>query len=119
MTPPCKFCQKDTVYVPLQVSPKHKFEVHYCYGCQAEFVDHKIDYGKVIHLYTTINTRMYRWSLMEDEDGYNGHLWYIGEPGEPGIRPNRKVKIIKTFSCPPEITPENIERKIRIMLLFL
>jgi len=56
---------------------------------------------------------------MEDIDGYAGSLWYIGEPGEPGVRPNRKLKMLKTFSNPPEVTPENVERKIRFMLLFL
>ena len=56
---------------------------------------------------------------MEDVDGYSGSLWYIGEPGEPGIRPNRKVKILGTFAYPPEINPGNVERKIRFMLLFL
>ena len=116
---PCRFCQKAADYVPLQVSPKHRFEVHYCFNCQAEFVDHKIDCGKTVHLYTSISNRMYRWSIMEDIDGYAGSLWYIGEPGEPGVRPNRKLKMLKTFSNPPEVTPENVERKIRFMLLFL
>jgi hypothetical protein len=114
----CKFCQKDTVYVPLQVK-KWTFEVHYCYDCAAEFVDHKIDYGKTVHLYTTVNDRMYRWSILEDIDGYVGHLWYIAEPGEPGIKPNRKLKLLKTFHEPPEIVPENVARKISIMLVFL
>lgn len=121
MTLQCKFCQKDAVYVPLVIkggrgdSKYHTFDVRYCYECAAEYVD----WGGItsIHLYTTINSRMYRWSI--EDGGTLARLWYIGEPGEPGVRANRKLKLVKSFKETPQITPENIERKLRFMLLFL
>lgn len=115
----CKFCQKETVYVPLVIkggngdNKYHTFEVHYCYDCKAEYV--KWSGSDTIHLYATINTRMYRWSI----NGGDAYLWYVGEPGEPGVRPNRKLKLVKSFREFPPITPQNIERKLRFMLLFL
>ena len=115
----CQFCQQETVYVPLQVSEKHTFIVHYCYACQAEYVDHKTDNGLTVSLYTTIGNRLYRWMIMQDDDGPVGHLWHIGEPGIPGQRPNRKVKLLKTFHTPPNIIPSNVEKKLRFILLFL
>lgn len=118
MTLLCKFCQKDTAYVPLQVKTR-KFEVHYCYDCSAEYVE----YGdtKAIHIYTVISNRMYRWSINEiTEQPDYGTIWYVGEPGEPGIRPNKKMKMLKSFTdYLPHITPNNIQSKLRFMLLFL
>jgi len=122
MTLLCKFCQEEAAYVPLIIKGGngdnnfHTFDVHYCYNCAAEYV--KWSSSNSIHLYTIINTRTYRWTL--NEGGATAYLWYVGEPGEPGVRPNRKMKLVKTFSEHfPPITPENIERKLRFMLLFL
>lgn len=125
MTPPCKFCAKETVYVPLIIKGGngdksfHKFDVHYCYNCAAEYV--KFGDANSIHIYTTINNKMYRWSVNDIESHPQlGTIWYIGEPGEPGVRTNRKLKLLKSFHGNfPQITPENIERKLRFMLLFL
>ncbi len=120
MTLLCKFCSKDTVYVPLQVS-RRKFEVHYCYDCSAEYVNYGDGEAKAVHLYITMSNKMYRWSVDEDEDHTQfGRIWYVGEPGVPGERPNRKMKMLKSFNQYfPSITPENIERKLRFILLFL
>jgi hypothetical protein len=118
MTLPCKFCSKDTAYVPLQVS-KRKFDVHYCYNCSAEYVSYS-DTSSV-HIYTIINNKMYRWSVnsITEQSDY-GTIWYVGEPGIPGERPNRKMKMLKSFDTYlPNITPENIVNKLRFMLLFL
>lgn len=122
MTLNCKFCQKETVYVPLIIKGGngdksfHTFDVHYCYECAAEYV--KWSGSNAIHLYTTINTRMYRWSITDK--GGSSYLWYVGEPGEPGVRPNHKLKMLKSFKENfLSITPENIERKLRFILLFL
>lgn len=120
--PPCKFCQKETVYVPLVIkggngdSNYHTFDVHYCYDCHAEYVHWGI--LDSIHLYATINNRLYRWSV--ELDGTLGRLWVIGEPGEVGVRPNRKVDLVKNFGrVYPDVTPQNIVEKIRFMLTFL
>ena len=117
----CSFCQKDTVYVPLLVGPKNtasnftrKFEVYYCYDCSAEFVNTT---GGV-HLYVNINDKMYRWSV--EDEGKLGRLWYVGQPGTPGIEPNRKMFLLKTFKEDlPVITPQNIEEKLRFILVFM
>jgi hypothetical protein len=118
----CKFCQKETVYVPLVIKggngdkSYHKFDVHYCYDCEAEYVH----WGQInsVHLYTTVNNRMYRWSV--ELDGTMARLWYVGEPGEPGVRPNKKLKLVKNFkSIYPKITPQNVNEKLRFILLFL
>jgi hypothetical protein len=114
------------VYVPLPIKYKSRslgatslgpkqIEAHFCYDCNYEYVLFGSD-TENHHLYTTINNRMYRWSL---EYGV-AHIWHVGEPGVPGAQPNRKMFLIKTFKDSfPEITPENIERKLRFMLLFL
>jgi|SRR5579864_1466590 len=116
----CKFCQKEAVYVPLQfASPsgkKHVMQVHYCYDCAAEYVN----WGQVksTHLYTFINNRTYRWSV--ELDGSLGRLWHIGEPGVPGKSPNRELTVVKNFGERyPTITPQNVNEKLRFILLFL
>ncbi len=116
------------VYVPLPIKFKSRslgatsrgpkqFEVYYCYDCSYEYVL----LGSGIenhHLYVTINNRMYRWSV--EDEGKLARLWYIGEPGIPGVRANQKLSHIKSFKeYFPEITPQNIERKLRFILLFL
>lgn len=115
MNPKCRFCQKETVYVPLTISARRTFKVYHCYDCSYEYVD-ELSWSNH-HLYTSINNRMYRWSV--DESGTAAHLWYVGEPGEPGVRANRKLFLVKSFKDFPSITPQNIERKLRFILLFL
>ncbi len=118
---PCKFCQKDTVYVPLIIKGGngdknfHKFDVYYCYDCAAEYVNWSD--GISTHLYTTVNNRMYRWS--QGNKSTTAQLWYVGKPGEPGKSPNKEMLLVKSFKDFPLVTPQNVERKIRFMLLFL
>lgn len=118
----CMFCQNETAYVPLIIkggngdNTYHTFEVHYCFECHAEYVH----WGPVnaVHLYTVVNHRTYRWSL--ELDGSAARLWYIDEPGIPGVRQNKGVKLVKNFKGKyPAITPQNIEEKLRFILLFL
>ncbi len=115
----CRFCQQEASYAPIFVKT-HKFEVHYCATCSAEYVDYGNSKG--VHLYSLLGDRMYRWSVEEFADGRtrSGTIWFVGEPGLPGVRPNRKMKMLKYFNSGiPTITPENVERKLRFMLLFL
>lgn len=108
----CKFCRDEMVYCPIDVQ-SHMFEVHYCYNCSYEVV---VGWGE--SLYKIVNERMYRWSLVAETEV--ARLWHVGEPGIPGERPNRKMKLVKTFnSHHPNVTPDNIEQKIKFMLLFL
>lgn len=122
----CKFCLKDMVYVPIPIKYKSRslgatslnprqITVYYCYDCKYEYVvlGDNINH----HLYTEINNRTYRWSL---EYGM-AQIWYVGEPGIPGKQPNRQMKRLQSFKDGyyPNITPQNIEQKLRFMLLFL
>lgn len=113
-TKACRFCNNDMVAVPLVIGTR-TLEVYFCYTCQSEYVD----WGGIvsIHLYTQINNKTYRWSI--EENGNVGRLWHVAEPGIPGERPNRKLKLVKYFKHFPNITPSNVERKLKFMLLFL
>ncbi len=115
----CVFCQKQTAYVPLTVMhglSGHKYSVYYCYDCSYEYAP--IGGMRHHHLYKMINNRMYRWSWEDKTE--KARLWYVGKPGEPGVRPNEDMKLIKTFEKYfPQVTPENIEKKLKFMLLFL
>jgi hypothetical protein len=119
MTLICKFCQKETTYVPLRVADRRTFEVHYCFSCNAEYVDYGSDDGKATHLYTEIDKKMYRWSVTEHKAKLSGYVWYVGEPGVPGVVPNKRLRLLKSFETPPTIVPNNVEQKIRFILLFL
>lgn len=115
------------VHVPLPIKYKSRslgatslgpkqIEAYFCYDCNYEYA--LLGGVENHHLYTTINNRMYRWSV--EEDGATARLWYVGEPGIPGVQPNRKMFHIKSFKEHfPQITPQNIERKLRFILLFL
>ncbi len=119
-SPPCKFCQKETAYVPLTLSHSGisaiKINAYFCHDCQYEYAP--IGGMKYHHLYKMVNNRMYRWSI--EDTTKVARLWYVGQPGIPGQVPNKDLKILKTFEDHyPEITPENVERKLKFILLFL
>ena len=118
----CKFCQAKMEYVPLSVRSSNKnfrtMDVFYCYKCDYEY--NKVGTWENHHVYKIVNSKMYRWSIAFFNDA-TARLWYVGEPGAPGVRPNRKMKLLQRFEagCYPSITPQNIEQKLRFMLLFL
>jgi len=116
----CKFCKESTVDKSLNVTPQRNMKVDFCETCHAEYV-YWVDTDKTpyaVHLYTTINDKLYRWSFYEDEQ--EGRLWYYEEPGIPGLKPNRKAKLLKVFhDYFPDITPVNITDKVKMILLFL
>lgn len=113
----CLFCSKECAYVPISVNSRRIIRVHYCQACQAEYVSMNNGDLITLHLYTTVNNKMYRWS--RDAKNVLGRLWYIGEPGIPGQRPNRKVELLKSLKDHPDITPHNVKEKIQFMLPFL
>lgn len=116
----CKFCQQEMKDVSFTIpggngGGKHKFDVHYCFDCNYE----RCAIGSTVnhHLYKMINERMYRWSTREEDE--TGYLWHVGKPGVPGVRLNQDMKLIKFLKKQASlITPENIERKIKMILLF-
>jgi hypothetical protein len=119
----CEFCNTDTMYLPLAIGTQYEslnsrvLRVHFCRPCQAEYVYWSND-GVLasIHLYTTINEKMYRWSMVPAISG--GRLWHVGTPGIPGKESNKDLTLLKNLDL-NSITPSNVEEKIRIYLPFL
>jgi hypothetical protein len=116
----CKFCRKEMVYVPLTVSHpgfgSTTFHAHFCFDCNYEYAP--IGGMRNHHLYRKIGDRMYRWSY--DEATGATRIWYIGTPGVPGESPNKDLELLKSFNEPiPPVTPENVEDKLKLVLVFL
>ena len=125
----CKYCQKDAIYVPLTSkaltakgagvsSNSRTLIIHFCEDCLAEYVYWSKD-GELasLHLYTTINDKMYRWTTYPTRAV--AFLSYVEDPGIPGLRPNQKVQTLQKFTDFPDITPSNINEKVRAWLPFL
>ncbi len=120
----CNFCQKETSDKTLTVHDSkfnlHTFKVDFCQNCNAEYIyyseKHTSPYR--IGIYTTINSKLYRWTF--DLDSKKGRLWCVEEPGIPGFSPNKKQKLVKSFKTfPPNINPSNISDKIKLILMFM
>jgi hypothetical protein len=83
----------------------------YVYG-----VTSKIPYA--VNLYTTIHDKMYRWSYHFVTK--TGTLWYIETPGIPGVTPNRDMQMLKVIhEDAPKVTPQNLNDKLKLILLFM
>lgn len=115
----CHFCNKQTACVPLNETTF--IEVYFCYGCQAEYTYwNACEEPTFVHLYTTINNNMYRWSTFFVNKKQRGAIFHVKEPGIPGVKPNKDLKRVKSFSSNlPTITPDNVNVKLKFMLLFL
>ena len=116
---PCKFCEKSSQYSPLQEMESHGVRVYFCHDCQAEYLYWSDGGSLSTSLYTTINDKMYRWTV---SNNFNAILWYVTDPGTPGVRKNKSLKFIKEFVNQAEvttITPQNIVDKLKTYLLFL
>lgn len=123
---PCKFCPKMADYSPIHELDSTVFQdrllVYFCSDCRAEYLVYKKS-NKVYStsLYTKINDRVYRWSVLSED---NAQLWLVKEPGTPGISVNKGLSMVKSFPSKdgeplPALTPQNINEKIRIWLVFL
>jgi len=112
----CSYCSGMTAYAPLEEMERHGISIYFCHPCLAEYVYFQSGTLASQSLYTTINHRMYRYSI-----SYGGttQLRFIGQPGIPGQRPNRDTQLIKTFRDTPDLTPQNINEKLRTWLIFL
>jgi len=110
----CQFCNNETTYHPIDILNRYTLKVYFCYPCQAEYVSM---FGNRIHIYATLNDRLYRWT---NNDNCLGQLWIINSPGIPGSELNEDVELLKTFKeNMPEINPSNAKEKIKLLLLFL
>jgi hypothetical protein len=117
---PCSHCGGFAGYAPIPEMDYHEADVYFCHRCQAEYIYFR-GTGNLasVSLYTTINGKMYRWSTNRTI----GQLWRIKIPGIPGEKKNEGVEMIRSFNpdvgeAIPNITPENIEEKIRTILVF-
>lgn len=117
----CRFCQKDARYAPIAELDAHGMKVYFCDECSAEYVFYAAGLLSHYSLYTTINTKMYRWTRsMSAYSGGRAWLRYIETPGIPGAVANKDVSLIKTFfGDVPDITPQNINEKLKTYLVFI
>jgi hypothetical protein len=123
---PCKFCPKLADYSPIHELDSNaqvfqeRLLIYFCSDCRAEYLVYKKS-NKLYSasLYTKINDRVYRWSVLSEG---SAQLWLVKEPGTPGISINKGLSMVKAFFQPdsvPALTPENINEKIRTWLVFL
>ena len=123
---PCKFCQQMATYAPLDELEIYGVKVFYCYQCKAEYLYYTsggtpTTYASV-SLYTEINNKMYRWTIIENGHGKSARLWWIKNPGIPGTRINSDLESVvyfEDFVPPSDITPQNIMNKISLWLPFV
>lgn len=114
---PCQFCANGASYAPLDEMEKHGVKVYFCYECRAEYLYFSDGLAASVSLYTEINQRMYRWTVTSQNVA---QLIYIKNPGIPGTRKNENLEFIKSFQKDfPQVTPQNINEKLRTWLVFL
>jgi hypothetical protein len=125
---PCQFCPRLADYSPIHELDSNaqvfqeRLLIYFCSDCRAEYLVYKKS-NKLYStsLYTKINDRVYRWSVLSEG---SAQLWLVKEPGTPGISINKGLSMVKSFFPPegedvPTLTPENINEKIRTWLVFL
>src|SRR4051812_47571370 len=108
----CTFCLKEAPHSPILEMERHGVEIYFCHECKAEYLYFVGGTLAGTSLYTEINNKTYRWSF--NSTG-SAQLWFIKEPGEPGVRKNENLVPIKYFSYDekvPQITPTNINEKL-------
>jgi hypothetical protein len=108
-------------YAPLDEMESHGVGVFFCHPCKAEYLYFQSGDLASSSLYTEINGRMYRWTMAY---GGCGMLWFVKEPGIPGKKKNEGLEAVKSFDpdkgdIVPQLTPSNINEKLRTYLVFL
>jgi len=122
---PCKFCGRPASYVPLNMSTSGgvSVDIYFCHNCRAEYMLSFRKNGEIVStsLYTEINGETYRWTV---SFGFY-QFQHIKHPGTPGLVKNEGISQIKGLffngnkgDIIPDITPENINEKLRTYLLF-
>lgn len=119
----CKFCNNPATYAPLPHMENFNVKIFFCHPCQAEYLYYMQDgepsnKPSSVSLYTTVSGRMFRWTVMAHG---HGQLWKVGKPGIPGIKMNEDMEAVVHFDDLEgiQLTPKNIEGKIRSWLPFL
>jgi len=117
---PCQFCQQFPLYNPLEEMEHYGVKIFFCHTCKAEYLYWRTNQNySSVSLYTEIQGKMYRWTYRTQ--GYS-QLWWVKNPGIPGTRRNRDLQSILHVSPEegiPDITPANINSRVRTWLLFL
>lgn len=119
---PCSFCGQAAGYAPVPAMERHGASVYFCHPCQAEYVYFdNTNYLSNTSLYTKINDKTYRWSV---QSAGPAQIWHIAKPGAPGLFKNEGVSLVKSFNTNngdviPQLTPQNVNEKLRVWLVFL
>jgi len=117
---PCRFCQQFPPSAPLEEMESYGVNVFFCPPCKAEYLYWRTSHNySSVSLYTEIQGKTYRWTCMSQ--GIST-LWWVKNPGIPGTRRNIDMQSILYISPEegiPDITPANINDKVKIWLLFL
>jgi hypothetical protein len=112
----CRFCQNPAEHKPLPEAETLAMEIYFCFTCGAEYSTYSGRLNIYYSLYTFINNRLYRWST----GGVSSYLYYISVPGIPGVKVNSGVTLVTSFDSELlNITPQNINEKIKTILMFL
>lgn len=114
----CIFCHRAVPLTPIEILKDYMY-VYFCHPCQAEYCTLSITNTELsYHIYTMINNKMYRLSHHYNSDRVQ--IWFIGLPGIPGKLENRELSLILTLSKDilPEITPDNVNEKLRTYIVF-
>lgn len=113
----CLFCKEE-----LNNFFYNKLNVYFCKNCMAEFMFDKS--YKRVSLYTSILDSMYRVSYYQSYicntvPPYHYELWFIGEPGIPGVSINKKLYFISYIPGTFKVNPDNVNKKIKDILAFI
>jgi hypothetical protein len=122
MTHPCQFCLGEAQYAPLEVMTQYGYEIYFCATCQAEYIYYNTPNIKAtsVSLYAEVKDKLYRWTAYREGAEIRHTLWWVREPGLPGIKANRKMKCLLSYKEEmPIITPKNIQSKIFSWLPYL
>jgi hypothetical protein len=119
----CNFCHQIPSAAPLPEMKAHGIDIYFCFTCQTEY-SYWSKSGNLnsYSMYHTIDEKMYRWTVLPSG---NCQLWHVQAPGIPGSRVNKNLKLIIKFNKKDSelpisnITPSNIDEKIRLYLVML
>jgi len=104
-------------YLPFEEMEIHNVIVYFCKPCKAEYIFFNDGMLAAVSLYTTIKNKMYRWSVISEN---NAQLWYVKFPGIPGFKANDGMSTVLSFNNKiPLLNPLNINQKVTTWLLFL
>lgn len=116
----CDFCKQEAPHTPIQALESKGLKIYFCENCNTEYTLWNDQTPAARHMYVTINDKLYRWTITRAGQGVKAYLRYYKDPGIPGAMVNRNQELLQIFTeSIPEITPDNIEQKIRFILLFL